>query len=264
MEEKNEFSDLILDDQNSGNKAKKLLLNVIVIVIVILIAMVGYKIFSSDTTNQDDLNEQNLNANFIAPKDSNDDENAITIVKQDNGSFDDFKNNKLDDMEKISISEEGVYYPANQQTNNQKPTPAPTPKVEPVQETKSVVKIDPKPAPTPKVEPKKDIFDVVQAQKPTKQDISPVSKPKKQPDVQTSSGVQKGAYVQILAGDKLDLSSREVKNIKDKGFDFVIYKDPSTNKEKLLVGPHSGKELENKLNEVRAKVKKDAFIFRVK
>lgn len=259
MKEKNEFSELILDDQNGGNKAKKLMFNAILVIIVILIAMIGYKIFNTNDNTQE---EQNTNASFV-PTPSSDNISENLIVKQDSGSFDGWKN------ENISVSEENTFV----QRQNENPEPI---KITETKEVKTEVKqaikevkqdikkevAEIKPKPEPKQEqPKKDVFDSIQVQKPTE----PKQTIKQNTQKPTLDGnPPKGAYVQILAGDKLDLNSREVKNIKDKGFDFVIYKDPSTGKEKLLVGPHSGKELENKLNEVRAKVKKDAFIFRIK
>lgn len=247
MEDRNEFSDLILDDQAGGNKTKKLLLNTVVIIIVVLIAMVGYRLMSIDDSQ---TQQESTNAAFTPATNNFDSASENLIVKQ-NETFDDFKANLTENDTQNSFASSPV---AEQEPTFIPPIKTDTPKEE-VKPKKPVVQ-DAKPVNNSKNTSlaKQDPFEKINVA---------ASKPKAQV-VSNSGKAVPGAYIQVLAGTKLDLNSSEVKNIKAKGFDFVVYKDEEKGVEKLLIGPFSGDTLTEKRDEIRQKVKKDAFIFRVK
>ena len=58
MEEKNELSDIILDNKNSGNskKVKKILILSIILVLIFIFAVVGMKLFNKPEVKKNHFN----------------------------------------------------------------------------------------------------------------------------------------------------------------------------------------------------------------
>ena len=81
-----------------------------------------------------------------------------------------------------------------------------------------------------------------------------------------SSGLAMGMYVQIFSVSNLDQKSKELANVKAKGYDYKLFKTTVNGKEitKVLIGPFEKDKIANELAKIRQEIAKDAFSFTLK
>ena len=268
MENKNEFDDIILEKSNKNEKIKKILLRVIALVILFLVVMIVMKLInSSDTPNENIVPEEpsveitsNNGDSVVIENDpaemefemikntlqGNNQENNDTIVEENITQNDVFlvpENNKTPELvvEQEQIVEEPV---ANVE---KKPSQV---KTESKKETSKKQEIKQNTKPVKKAEVQDSTSDLFK-------DIG---------NNANSSTLTPGIYVQIFSVSNLDQKSRELAEVKKKGYNYKLYKTSVNGKEihKVLIGPFKKDTVKSELEKIRANVAKDAFTFVVK
>ncbi|MEE6566048.1 SPOR domain-containing protein, partial [Campylobacter coli] len=80
------------------------------------------------------------------------------------------------------------------------------------------------------------------------------------------NGLASGIYVQIFSVSNLDQKSRELAAVKQKGYEYKLYKTTVGGKEitKVLIGPFEKANVAAELAKIRKEVAKDAFSFTLK
>ncbi|AFU42518.1 membrane protein [Campylobacter jejuni subsp. jejuni PT14] len=80
------------------------------------------------------------------------------------------------------------------------------------------------------------------------------------------SGLASGIYVQIFSVSNLDQKSKELASVKQKGYDYKLYKTTVGSKEitKVLIGPFEKADIAAELAKIRKDIAKDAFSFTLK
>lgn len=80
------------------------------------------------------------------------------------------------------------------------------------------------------------------------------------------SGLASGIYVQIFSVSNLDQKSKELASVKQKGYDYKLYKTVVGGKEitKVLIGPFEKADIAAELAKIRKDIAKDAFSFTLK
>lgn len=80
------------------------------------------------------------------------------------------------------------------------------------------------------------------------------------------NGLASGIYVQIFSVSNLDQKSRELAAVKQKGYEYKLYKTTVNGKEitKVLIGPFEKANIATELAKIRKEVAKDAFSFTLK
>ena len=80
------------------------------------------------------------------------------------------------------------------------------------------------------------------------------------------SGLASGIYVQIFSVSNLDQKSKELASVKQKGYDYKLYKTTVGGKEitKVLIGPFEKADIAAELAKIRKDIAKDAFSFTLK
>lgn len=270
--EKNEFDDIILEKSNKNEKIKKILLRVIALIILFLVVMIVMKLINgSDDSAQNDilppepLNTQAQNSNNngfenvpITQNESPEDQfealrrqiegetNSQTNIAQNNASTQDNTNF-------TAPREEIPAQPEPEQIPQQTPPPAPK-AAEPASPKPQAQPSKPKEQPkqTPKEQPKnadtKELFKKVEAKESPKDGLVP------------------GLYVQIFSVNNLDQKSKELAEVKKKGYDYKLYKTSVNGKEmtKVLIGPFDKNTIASELEKIRKEVAKEAFSFTLK
>lgn len=271
MEEnkKNEFDDIILQKSNKNEKIKKLLLRAIILVIVFLIVMIVMKLInnpSDENSLQVPIEPQNQasygdNFSSLPITDSSKEEDEFealarklkeeSMVSDVNTSSNDIveentsnvvaNNSVLDQINVIEPKEEVAIEEKKPETVVEK-TPEKTVK-KPIEKTNSNIKEKvPQANTTPDTN---ELFENIKT---------------------SDSTLQAGAYIQVFSLNTLDPKSKELKILKDNGYEYKIYKTNVNGKEltKVLVGPYKESELKAELEKIRSKIAKGAFTFRVK
>lgn len=273
--QKNEFDDIILEKSNKSEKVKKILLRVIALVILFLAIMIVMKLIngSGDENKQNQsvlpsepVAQDNNNASFESMpitdntsaedqfealrKQFQDEQNATQNTTTSNSNSNDDANFTMPDQEvpaePTTASSENVTPQAN--THKQEVKQSAKPKEEGKKQT--VVK---KEKETVKQIPKKeqnanDLFKNV--------DAKPVH----------PSGLASGIYVQIFSVSNLDQKSKELASVKQKGYDYKLYKTAVGGREitKVLIGPFEKTNIAAELAKIRKDITKDAFSFTLK
>ena len=81
-----------------------------------------------------------------------------------------------------------------------------------------------------------------------------------------SSSAMAGSYVQVASVAKFDPKSSLIKKLNSLGYEYKTYETTVNGKKviKLLVGPFSGAELKQKLDQIKANIDQKAYIYRIK
>ncbi|HEB8260757.1 TPA: SPOR domain-containing protein [Campylobacter jejuni] len=275
--QKNEFDDIILEKSNKSEKVKKILLRVIALVILFLAIMIVMKLIkgSGDENTQ---NQSVLPSEPIATQDNNNDTSFESMPITDNTSaedqfealrkqFQDEQNTTQSTTTSSSNNNDSTNFAMPDQEVPAEPTVTAsentTPQAsDPKQEVKQIAK--------PKEEVKKQI-----AVKKEKE--SAKQTPKKEQNANDlfknvdakpvhPSGLASGIYVQIFSVSNLDQKSKELASVKQKGYDYKLYKTTVGGKEitKVLIGPFEKADIAAELAKIRKDIAKDAFSFTLK
>ncbi|EAH9499849.1 SPOR domain-containing protein [Campylobacter jejuni] len=275
--QKNEFDDIILEKSNKSEKVKKILLRVIALVILFLAIMIVMKLING-SGDENTQNQSVLPSEPIATQDNNNDTSFESMPITDNTSaedqfealrkqFQDEQNttqntttsslNNNDSTNFAMLDQEVPAEPTATTSENTTPQAS-----APKQEVKQTAK--------PKEEAKKQI-----AVKKEKE--SAKQTPKKEQNANDlfknvdakpvhPSGLASGIYVQIFSVSNLDQKSKELASVKQKGYDYKLYKTTVGGKEitKVLIGPFEKADIAAELAKIRKDIAKDAFSFTLK
>lgn len=247
--DENNFNDIVLEKNEKGEKLKKILLRVIALIILFLVVLIAMKLLKSD--------ESTSGETLFPPEPS-----EIVVNKDD--ELDEFAKLKEQIQAEQNASEqnqsEAFVMPLPSSENNATAAISPEPKPEPkAVETKPTTPKAEKPkTEKPKTTPK--------AEKPKAEKPKAEQKPKTPSSTSSTSGLQKGIYVQIYSVSKFDAKSHEIKKITDNGYEYKSYKTQIQGKDatRVLVGPFSEGEIDSELAKIREKINKEAFKFVVK
>ncbi|HEP3224176.1 TPA: SPOR domain-containing protein [Campylobacter jejuni] len=275
--QKNEFDDIILEKSNKSEKVKKILLRVIALVILFLAIMIVMKLING-SGDENTQNQSVLPSEPIATQDNNNDTSFESMPITDNTSaedqfealrkqFQDEQNTTQNTTASSSNNNDSTNFAMPDQEVPAEPTAATSENTAPQasapkQEVKQTVK--------PKEEAKKQI-----AVKKEKE--SAKQTPKKEQNANDlfknvdakpvhPSGLASGIYVQIFSVSNLDQKSKELVSVKQKGYDYKLYKTTVGGKEitKVLIGPFEKADIAAELAKIRKDIAKDAFSFTLK
>ncbi|HHY1436361.1 TPA: SPOR domain-containing protein [Campylobacter jejuni] len=275
--QKNEFDDIILEKSNKSEKVKKILLRVIALVILFLAIMIVMKLING-SGDENTQNQSVLPSEPIATQDNNNDTSFESMPITDNTSaedqfealrkqFQDEQNTTQNTTTSSSNNNDSANFAMPDQEVPAEPTTTAsentTPQASaPKQEVKQTVK--------PKEEVKKQTA-VKKEKESTKQT------PKKEQNANDlfknvdakpvhPSGLASGIYVQIFSVSNLDQKSKELASVKQKGYDYKLYKTTVGGKEitKVLIGPFEKADIAAELAKIRKDIAKDAFSFTLK
>lgn len=265
----NEFDDIILEKSNKSEKIKKILLRIIALVILFLVVMIVMKLINSSeeteleslspSENLETTQTQNGFETMPITQAQNDSEDQFELLRrqiQGEGNATSNETSSLIPSEPLPSAEPTLPEPSETITPKTQETPKVAPKAEPKTEIKKVEKPKAEPKPTPKVEPKVE---------PKTADTKELFK---DVNVKTthSGSLETGIYVQIFSVSNLDQKSKELAAVKQKGYDYKLYKTNVNGKEitKVLIGPFNKNTIANELAKIRKEVAKDAFSFTLK
>lgn len=259
MENKNEFDDLILEKNNKSEKIKKILLRIIALVVLFLVVMVVMKLINTSSTEEaenaipeEPVLELNTEKNDVINIGNDPAELEFEMIKNSlQGEDNKAENNNSVLEENITKTDVFVLPEANKSS-------------EVIIEQEQIIQKEP--VINNNNEIKKEQTN------PSKQDV------KKQTSSTndlfknignskiTSSGLVPGIYIQIFSVSNLDQKSKELLSVKNKGYDYKLYKTMVNGKEvhKVLVGPFKKEEIKSELEKIRANIAKGAFTFIVK
>ncbi|EAH6062697.1 SPOR domain-containing protein [Campylobacter jejuni] len=275
--QKNEFDDIILEKSNKSEKVKKILLRVIALVILFLAIMIVMKLING-SGDENTQNQSVLPSEPIATQDNNNDTSFESMPITDNTSaedqfealrkqFQDEQNTTQNTTTSSLNNNDSTNFAMSDQEVPAEPTATTsentTPQASaPKQEVKQTAK--------PKEEAKKQI-----AVKKEKE--SAKQTPKKEQNANDlfknvdakpvhPSGLASGIYVQIFSVSNLDQKSKELASVKQKGYDYKLYKTTVGGKEitKVLIGPFEKADIAAELAKIRKDIAKDAFSFTLK
>lgn len=264
MEEKNqenqEFQDIILenDDENPNGKAKKVVTTIISLIILFLIIVIVVKFLNTSEEEEPMLSQNTAGALIlpdepIAPMPMPESFEQMPIVAEPTPS-----------APMPELKDEPRAEPITQATKEpemKKPEPEPkkaeAPKAEPKKpEPKQEAK---------KPEPKKPEPSVIKPE-PKKQALEKTLTKPAQPAQTTSSSAMTGSYVQVASVAKIDPKSSLIKKLSSAGYEYKTYETTVNGKKvvKVLIGPFSGAELNQKLGQIKADIDQNAYIYKIK
>ncbi|WP_321239355.1 SPOR domain-containing protein, partial [Campylobacter sp.] len=143
----------------------------------------------------------------------------------------------------------------------EKPEPAPKAELkEPAAKLEPATKPEPK-----KPEPKKPEPAVIKPEPKQPALEKELTKPEIKANTANSSAMA-GSYVQVASVAKFDPKSSLIKKLNSLGYEYKTYETTVNGKKviKLLVGPFSGAELKQKLDQIKANIDQKAYIYRIK
>ena len=235
MEDKNELSDIVLEkEDDKSQKAKRILLIVAVLIVVFLITIVIMKV----TNDSKSANTPKLT---LPPEPIT--KSIDTQVKQEDALFKKVDIEEADEDKKESLEE---MVKSLKEKEKKKIKEEITQKVE-------------KEIPAPVAE-KKEIPKEVEK-------VKKAPKPVKKVKNKISSLATTGVYVQVGATSRLSPDKKFLKTITSKNYDYKLLPINVKGKKvtKILIGPYkSTKEAKAVLADIKSKINKDAFIYRVK
>lgn len=265
--QKNEFDDIILEKSNKSEKVKKILLRVIALVILFLAIMIVMKLING-SGDENTQNQSVLPSEPIATQDNNNDTSFESMPITDNTSAED----QFEALRKQFQDEQNTTQNTTTPSlNNNDSTNFAMPDQEvPAEPTATTSENTTPQASAPKQEAKKQI-----AVKKEKE--SAKQTPKKEQNANDlfknvdakpvhPSGLASGIYVQIFSVSNLDQKSKELASVKQKGYDYKLYKTTVGGKEitKVLIGPFEKADIAAELAKIRKDIAKDAFSFTLK
>ncbi|MBF7048850.1 SPOR domain-containing protein [Campylobacter volucris] len=272
MEEnkKNEFDDIILQKSNKNEKIKKLLLRAIILVIVFLVVMIVMKLINNPSEENslqvpaEPQNQASYGDNFsslpIIDSSKEEDEFEALARKLKEESMTSDVNTSSNDI----VEENTSNVVANNSVLDQINAVEPKEEVV-IEEKKPEVVAEKIPEKTVK-KPIEKTNSNIKEKAPQTNNATPNTNELFENIKTSDSALQAGAYIQVFSLNTLDPKSKELKILKDNGYEYKIYKTNVNGKEltKVLVGPYKESELKTELEKIRSKIAKGAFTFRVK
>ena len=260
---KNEFDDIILEKSNKSEKIKKILLRIIALVILFLAIMVVMKLINND---DESTQESIFPSEPVSENTQNNDGFENMPITENTSPEDQFEALR----KQFQQEEQNLTQETNLSTENLNPIPSveqePQKSIEATKEEvkqesveNKTIKQEPKQEPKKQENPKKENTkqSTQKAQNPNDLFKNVESKPIH------PSGLASGIYVQIFSVSNLDQKSKELAAVKQKGYDYKLYKTSVNGKEitKVLIGPFEKENIANELAKIRKEVAKDAFSF---
>ena len=254
MEEKNkesqELQDIILenDDENPNGKAKKIITTIISLIILFLIIVIVVRFLNTNDEEEPMLSQNTADALIlpdepVAPMPESFEQ--IPIVTEPELTIGQVLEQKDEPIAELIAPKEP-----------EKPEPAPKAELkEPAAKPEPVAKPEPK-KPEPAVikpEPKQPALE------------KELTKPEIKANTASSSAMA-GSYVQVASVAKFDPKSSLIKKLNSLGYEYKTYETTVNGKKviKLLVGPFSGAELKQKLDQIKANIDQNAYIYKIK
>ncbi|EAH6133326.1 SPOR domain-containing protein [Campylobacter jejuni] len=275
--QKNEFDDIILEKSNKSEKVKKILLRIIALVILFLAIMIVMKLING-SGDENTQNQSVLPSEPIATQDNNNDTSFESMPITDNTSAED----QFEALRKQFQDEQNTTQntTASSSNNNDSTNFAMPDQEVPAEPTAATSENTAPQASVPKQEVKQTVKPKEEAKKQTavkKEKESTKQTPKKEQNANDlfknvdakpvhPSGLASGIYVQIFSVSNLDQKSKELASVKQKGYDYKLYKTTVGGKEitKVLIGPFEKADIAAELAKIRKDIAKDAFSFTLK
>ncbi|MBC5857856.1 SPOR domain-containing protein [Campylobacter jejuni] len=275
--QKNEFDDIILEKSNKSEKVKKILLRVIALVILFLAIMIVMKLING-SGDENTQNQSVLPSEPIATQDNNNDTSFESMPITDNTSAEDqFEALRKQFQDEQNTTQNTTISSSNNNDSTNFIMPDQEIPAEPTAITSenttsqaSVPKQEVKQTTKPKEEAKKQTA-VKKEKESAKQTLRKEQNANdlfKNVDAKPvhPSGLASGIYVQIFSVSNLDQKSKELASVKQKGYDYKLYKTTVGGKEitKVLIGPFEKADIAAELAKIRKDIAKDAFSFTLK
>ena len=259
MEEKNkesqELQDIILenDDENPNGKAKKIITTIISLIILFLIIVIVVRFLNTNDEEEPMLSQNTADALIlpdepVAPMPESFEQ--IPIITEPELTIGQVLEQKDEPIAELIAPKEP-----------EKPEPAPKAELkEPAAKLEPATKPEPK-----KPEPKKPEPAVIKPEPKQPALEKELTKPEIKANTASSSAMA-GSYVQVASVAKLDPKSSLIKKLNSSGYEYKTYETTVNGKKviKLLVGPFSGAELKQKLDQIKANIDQKAYIYRIK
>ena len=258
MEEKNkesqELQDIILenDDENPNGKAKKIITTIISLIILFLIIVIVVKFLNTNDEEEPMLSQNTAGALIlpdepVAPMPESFEQ--IPIVTEPELTIGQVLEQKDEPIAELIAPKEP-----------EKPEPAPKAEVK-----KPAAKPEPQKPETKKPEPKKPEPTVIKPEPKKPALEKELTKPEIKANTASSSAMA-GSYVQVASVAKFDPKSSLIKKLNSLGYEYKTYETTVNGKKviKLLVGPFSGAELNQKLGQIKADIDQNAYIYKIK
>lgn len=270
MEEKNKESqdlqDIILenDDENPGGKAKKIITTIISLIILFLIIVIVVR-FLNTNDEEEPMLSQNTAGALILP------DEPVAPMPESFEQIPIITESELTIGQVLELKDEPI---AELIAPKEPEKPEPAPKAE-VKEPAPKPEAAPKPEPAPKPEHKNPETKNPEPKKSEPAVIKP--EPKKlalekeltKPEIKAntaSSSAMTGSYVQVASVAKFDPKSSLIKKLNSLGYEYKTYETTVNGKKviKLLIGPFTGAELKQKLDQIKANIDQKAYIYKIK
>ena len=258
MEEKNkesqELQDIILenDDENPNGKVKKIITTIISLIILFLIIVIVVKFLNTNDEEEPVLSQNTAGALIlpdepVAPMPESFEQ--IPIVTEPELTIGQVLEQKDEPIAELIAPKEP-----------EKPEPAPKAEVK-----KPAAKPEPQKPETKKPEPKKPEPTVIKPEPKKPALEKELTKPEIKANTASSSAMA-GSYVQVASVAKFDPKSSLIKKLNSLGYEYKTYETTVNGKKviKLLVGPFSGAELKQKLDQIKANIDQKAYIYKIK
>ena len=258
MEEKNkesqELQDIILenDDENPNGKAKKIITTIISLIILFLIIVIVVRFLNTNDEEEPMLSQNTADALIlpdepVAPMPESFEQ--IPIVTEPELTIGQVLEQKDEPIAELIAPKEP-----------EKPEPAPKAEVK-----KPAAKPEPQKPETKKPEPKKPEPTVIKLEPKKPALEKELTKPEIKAKTASSSAMV-GSYVQVASVAKLDPKSSLIKKLNSSGYEYKTYETTVNGKKviKVLIGPFSGAELNQKLGQIKADIDQKAYIYKIK
>ena len=259
MEEKNkesqELQDIILenDDENPNGKAKKIITTIISLIILFLIIVIVVRFLNTNDEEEPMLSQNTADALIlpdepVAPMPESFEQ--IPIVTEPELTIGQVLEQKDEPIAELIAPKEP-----------EKPEPAPKAELkEPAAKLEPATKPEPK-----KPEPKKLEPAVIKPEPKQPALEKELTKPEIKANTASSSAMA-GSYVQVASVAKLDPKSSLIKKLNSSGYEYKTYETTVNGKKviKVLIGPFSGAELNQKLGQIKADIDQKAYIYKIK
>ena len=255
MEEKNqenqELQDIILenDDENPNGKAKKIITTIISLIILFLIIVIVVRFLNTNDEEEPMLSQNTADALIlpdepVAPMPESFEQ--IPIVTEPELTIGQVLEQKDEPIAELIAPKE---------PETTKPEPAPKAELK-----EPAAKPEPK-----KPEPKKPEPAVIKPEPKQPALEKELTKPEIKANTASSSAMA-GSYVQVASVAKFDPKSSLIKKLNSLGYEYKTYETTVNGKKviKLLIGPFSGAELKQKLDQIKANIDQKAYIYKIK
>ena len=260
MEEKNqenqELQDIILenDDENPNGKVKKIITTIISLIILFLIIVIVVKFLNTNDEEEPMLSQNTADALIlpdepVAPMPESFEQ--IPIVTEPELTIGQVLEQKDEPIAELIAPKE---------PETTKPEPAPKAEVK-----KPAAKPEPQKSETKKPEPKKPEPTVIKPEPKKPALEKELTKPEIKAKTASSSAMA-GSYVQVASVAKFDPKSSLIKKLNSLGYEYKTYETTVNGKKviKVLIGPFSGAELNQKLGQIKADIDQNAYIYKIK